>query len=159
MRLARRYVIFSGIALLLSAHLFPSNAQDRCGTIQYSKSLQADYPVRKVDFEKWVAQHKLSPRSQTGRQQAAPYKIPVVIHIIHNGEPIGTGANIPDAQIQSQLRVLNEDFRRQNADAVNTPAAFAAVAGSLDIEFVLAKQDPDGLPTTGIVRVDGDRSG
>ena len=39
-------------------------------------------------------------------------RIPVVVHVIHNGTAIGTGANISDAQVMSQIQVLNEDYRR-----------------------------------------------
>src|SRR5690606_10085186 len=115
--------------------------------------------LRKVSFEKWLTTKisRLAVNEQA-RQQAGPYQIPVVIHIIHNGEPVGVGANITEAQVLSQLRVLNEDFRRENADATNTPPEFANLAGSMDIEFVLAKQDPEGQATTGILRVNGGRS-
>src|SRR5690606_26343498 len=95
---------------------------------------------------------------KVARSKQGPYQVPVVVHVIHNGEPVGVGANIPDAQILSQLQVLNEDFKRLNADASETPAMFAPVAGSLDIEFVMAKQDPEGLATNGIVRVQGTKS-
>jgi len=81
--------------------------------------------------------------------------IPVVVHVIHSGQSIGTGANIPFAQIEAQLRVLNEDFRRLNADANKTVAEFLPAAGATNIEFTLAKQDPSGLPTNGIVRIQG----
>lgn len=156
MRLVLRYLILSGIAFTISLH---TSAQDRCGTLQYSKELYGDYQLRKSRFEEWITlKRQLRRNAPSSRQQAAPYRIPVVVHIIHNGEPIGTGANIPEAQVLSQLRVLNEDFNRQNADRVNTPAIFESVAGSVDVEFVLAKRDPDGLATTGIVRVDGNRS-
>ena len=90
--------------------------------------------------------------------QAATYTIPVVFHIIHNGEPLGTGTNIPDAQLVSQVKVLNDDFKRLNADASQTPSEFQSVAGSLDIEFVLAKQDPEGLASNGIARVQGTKT-
>jgi hypothetical protein len=40
------------------------------------------------------------------------YVIPVVVHIIHEGEPYGTGSNISDEQIFSAIDALNEDFRR-----------------------------------------------
>src|SRR5690349_10871495 len=161
MRLALRYIVLSGIAFAASSLAFHSHAQDRCGTVQYNKTLHPDYQQHKIEFERWLSE-RLTPGYRLpggGRRQAAPYQIPVVVHIIHNGEPMGTGANISEAQVLSQIRVLNEDFKRQNADAVNTPAAFASIAGSLDIEFILAKQDPDGLPSNGIVRVNGGRSG
>jgi len=78
--------------------------------------------------------------------------IPVVVHVIHNGEAIGTGTNISDAQIQSQIVVLNEDFRRLNQDILTTPAAFRGASADPLIQFCLAQQKPDGTPTNGIMR-------
>ena len=96
----------------------------------------------------------------TGRTTETPATsvITVVVHIIHNGEAIGVGTNLSDAQIASQIDVLNKDFQRLNTDASNTPGAFLPVAGSMDIQFVLAKQDPVGAPTSGNVRVQGSQS-
>ncbi|MBX2966163.1 MAG: T9SS type A sorting domain-containing protein [Cyclobacteriaceae bacterium] len=121
-------------------------------------------PQSDLQFEEWLSRkQELQKRmrqqqGETHRQQGDTYQIPVVVHVIHNGEPIGTGTNISDAQIYSQLEVINNDFKRLNADASNTPALFQPVAGSIDIEFVLAKSDPNGLCTTGIVRVQGSKS-
>lgn len=149
-------------ALLIGAF---SNAltQDRCGTVQYEELRNLKNPnlEKSQQFENWVQQKLTQPRldaQRSQRTQAATYVIPVVVHIIHNGEPIGTGLNISDAQIQSQINVMNKDFQRMNLDASNTPAEFSGVAGSLDIEFVLAKQDPFGAATNGIQRVQGTKS-
>ena len=154
-----QYLFLPGIALTLQFISFFSTAQERCGTVEYSRSIHADYQKEKIVFENWL--RDILMRQQTGRTKrplAPPYKIPVVVHVVHNGQAIGVGPNIPDAQILSQIKVLNDDFRRTNADAVNTPASFAAVAGGLDVEFILARQDPDGLSTDGIVRVNGGRA-
>jgi hypothetical protein len=78
--------------------------------------------------------------------------IPVVVHILHRNESEGSGRNLSVAQIQSQIDVLNEDFRRLNNDRTNTPAVFAGVASDYIIEFRLACIDPNGNPTNGIVR-------
>ena len=78
--------------------------------------------------------------------------IPVVVHIIHFGEPIGTGRNLSVAQIQSQIDVLNEDFRRMNSDIAITPAAFRGGSDDALVQFCLAQQDESGNATTGIVR-------
>jgi hypothetical protein len=43
---------------------------------------------------------------------------------------------------RAQIQVLNDDFRRLNADTINTPMAFTSVAGDANIEFRLAKIDP-----------------
>lgn len=79
--------------------------------------------------------------------------IPVVVHILHTGQPVGTGLNISTAQIHSQINVLNEDFRRLNPDATNTPTVFQGVRADVEFRFVLACVDPNENPTSGIVRV------
>ncbi|HKR06603.1 MAG TPA: M43 family zinc metalloprotease [Bacteroidia bacterium] len=81
--------------------------------------------------------------SQKHLSHGSIFKIPVVVHIIHDG-----GAeNISDAQVQSQIDVLNEDYRKifgtnGYGNGVDT-----------EIEFCLAKLDPDGDCTNGIVRI------
>ena len=74
--------------------------------------------------------------------------IPVVVHLLYNTAE----QNISDAQIRSQIEVLNRDFRRMNTDAVNTPLAFRSVAADTRIMFCLAQVDPNGHITKGIVR-------
>ena len=111
-------------------------------------------------FEDWINKKIVEKNSkpQIMKVQAEPRVIPVVVHVLHNGTAVGVDANISNAQILSQIRVLNEDFRRKNADAIRTPEEFLPVAADANIEFVLAKQDPSGLPTTGIVRKQGPKT-
>ena len=74
--------------------------------------------------------------------------IPVVVHVLHVGENIGNGSNISDAQVQSALVALNEDFRKiagTNGDGNGA---------DVGIEFCLALRDPDGNSTNGIIRSD-----
>src|SRR6185295_18176045 len=79
-------------------------------------------------FEKWLQQKQASRSRQTKSQRTqATYQIPVVVHVIHNGEAVGSGTNISDAQILSQISVLNKDYKRLNADAGNTPPEFQLV--------------------------------
>lgn len=73
--------------------------------------------------------------------------IPVVVHII-----LANPSLVTDAICQSQIDVLNEDFQGLNADSFRIPAAFKSLAGKGNLHFALAKTDPDGLPTSGIVR-------
>lgn len=86
------------------------------------------------------------------------YTIPVVVHVIHNGEEVGEGSNIPFEQIEDQIRILNEDFQKLNPDTINTPNVFKPVAADIGVEFVLARQAPNGLPTNGVQRVEGPKS-
>lgn len=83
-------------------------------------------------------------------------KIPVVVHIMHDSNDVYPNAsNISDAQIQSQLLVLNEDFRKiLGSRGYNTHPAGA----DAEIEFCLATRDPQGNLTNGIVRMPYDRS-
>ncbi|WKZ61081.1 MAG: M43 family zinc metalloprotease [Cyclobacteriaceae bacterium] len=162
----RQLVTFLLLSSLFSLSGFYAHAQERCETVQYMQQLrnQGKLPQSDAQFEQWLKQKRdlqkrmLQQQGETHRQQDEPYQIPVVVHVIHNGEPVGTGTNISDAQIFSQLDVINNDFKRLNTDASNTPAEFLPVAGSMDIEFVLAKSDPNGLCTNGIVRVQGSKS-
>lgn len=134
-------------------------AQDRCGIVDIMQNLRNNKrSIRESDeqFEQWLKQRKVNAAARTDAE--GKFYIPVVVHVIHRGETVGTGTNISDAQIISQIKVLNNDFNRLNADASNTPSEFQSVAGSLNIEFVLAKQDPNGDETTGIVRVKGSRT-
>ena len=78
--------------------------------------------------------------------------IPIVVHVLHKGEPIGTGTNISVAQIQSQIDVLNQDFRRLNSNVLLSPAPFRGTSDDPLIQFCLAQQKPDGTPTNGIMR-------
>jgi len=78
--------------------------------------------------------------------------IPVVFHVIHNGQSVGVGLNISDAQIQSQIDVLNECYRLRNADTTAIPAWFKERKTDIKVEFCLAKFDTAGNSTTGITR-------
>ena len=74
--------------------------------------------------------------------------IPVVVHVLYNNAQ----QNISDAQILSQIDVLNKDYRGTNADRSQTPLYFAGLAADCGFEFRLAGTDPNGLATNGIVR-------
>lgn len=75
--------------------------------------------------------------------------IPVVVHVIHDG---GKG-NISYNQIQDALDVINRDFSAQNSNIENVDPDFSGYIADLNIEFKLAKVDPEGNCTDGIVRV------
>lgn len=136
---------------------------EKCGHTILEAKLEKEmgYFGSKPFFESWIDQKIEATKGQPqilARTAETVRVIPVVVHVIHNGQSIGSGANIPVSQIEAQIRSLNEDFRRLNLDANRTPAEFLSVAGDSHIEFVLAKQDPSGLPTTGIIRVQGSKA-
>lgn len=81
-------------------------------------------------------------------------KLPVVVHVIHNGEEIGEGPNLSNAQIQRQIEILNEDFRRKAGTKGYNEHPDGADS---KMEFVLAKRDPKSNPFLGINRIDASK--
>lgn len=61
--------------------------------------------------------------------------IPVVVHVLFNT----ADQDIPDAQVQSQIDVLNEDFSATNSDYNNYDAGYGSVKGDMDINFCLVQ--------------------
>jgi hypothetical protein len=153
--------ILCGIILISTPYL--SLSQHRCATVQYNESLyqRLGKTQQLQQFEQWIKSYtkkKTQGQARMNQTHSGAYRVPVVVHIIHRGEPLGQGTNIPDEQIFSQMKVLNNDFKRLNADASQTPAIFQPSAGSLDIEFELAEFDPNGLETNGIIRLRGSKN-
>lgn len=111
------------------------------------------------EFEQWI-QEKMAAM-QNSKTASVVYNIPVIVHVIHNGEAVGSGTNISVAQIQSQIDVLNEDFRKLNADNSNVPAVWTSTSADCEINFCLATIDPNGntLPTPGINRINRNTMG
>lgn len=123
-------------------------AHRTCGTDARIEELKRNHPeLAKVRAEA-EKQIKAALESGKARKTQAVITIPVVVHVVYRNAT----ENISDAQIQSQIDVLNADYRRLNADRTNTPSAFTGVAADTEIEFCLASVDPSGNPTNGITR-------
>ena len=131
------------------ARSFAPNGVVRCATVEYHKDKQSrGMAVSDDAFEAWLAPkiEEIKRLRLAGRLPAV-IKIPVVVHVIHNGDAVGVNENIADGQVLSQITVFNQDFRRMSG----TPGFGSGV--DTTIEFCLAKVDPNGNPTTGIDRV------
>lgn len=74
--------------------------------------------------------------------------IPIIVHVVYRT----TAENITAAQIQSQIRVLNRDFRATNPDRTRVPAVWRGLLADTRVQFALASRDPDGRKTRGITR-------
>ena len=115
-----------------------------CATMphhQHLAAVDAAYRARRARIEGFALASRPPPRS-------TPVTIPVVIHVLWHHER----DNLGEAQLHSQLEVLNEDFRGRNADRASVPAPFRAEAADALIEFALARRDPHGRATSGITR-------
>ncbi|MFD0963446.1 GEVED domain-containing protein [Pseudofulvibacter geojedonensis] len=125
----------------------------RCLSVENQRILQQNSKqYTNEQFEEWLAPHvaKIKADREAGRAQMAVYNIPVVIHIIHNGDPVNTpgnatSENISDAQAASQINVMNQDYRKLAGSPGDGPGV------DVEINFCLAQQDANGNPTNGII--------
>lgn len=150
-----RSVLFIGLSLLFTGAF----SQDKCATMTLPQNINRSESI--ADFEVWLTNKKIEKAArqlQPTTQQATVYEVPVVFHVVHDGSLLGSGSNISDSRIIQQLEILNQDFRRTNNDASETASQFRSVAADTEIQFVFARQDPEGLPTNGIVRTKGSKS-
>lgn len=151
----KKIIILLGCFIVLVLH---TNAQQRMSTS--GNHLEKKFTHRTCgsgvmgnDYEKWLQPLIKMQEQNSNKGAAVVYNIPVVFHVIHNGAAVGTGLNISDAQILSQLQVLNEDYRKLNADTASIPSAFTGVSADCEINFCLAQTNPQGGATTGINRI------
>jgi hypothetical protein len=135
------------LVILITSSIF-GYSQERCSTDMYTDLLEAKYPEYAVQRQKVNSQTQKWIKNNPIISNKAITTIPVVVHIVWNTAP----ENISDAQIFSQMDVLNADFRRTNSDAINTPSVWQSVATDSEIDFCLATTDPNGVATTGITR-------
>lgn len=131
--------------------VFHSNdaSEHQCAFDQrHEQRMQTD-PVYQAEMQQREQLIKEIINADFGGMRDAILTVPVVVHVIHKGEPIGSGTNISDEQVLSAIEGLNEDYRKMpgtNGDGIGVDT---------DIEFCLAVRDPDNNPTNGINRVDG----
>jgi len=110
------------------------------------KALMEQQHQHALDWtQKFYGQTTTNPA--TGKKTIL-YVIPVVWHVIHNDGP----ENISKATIESEIAKLNEDYQKLNADWVNAHAAFIGIVADIQVEFRLARKDPNGNCTEGITR-------
>lgn len=141
----RHLLLFLGIAVSMSA-LAQNKPHKNCATMERIPAQERAQRIATLNtrMDQWLADYQKSPVYKSQQN----YVIPVVFHILYNTPQ----QNISDEQILSQLEVINNDFAGLNADSTRIPAVFKPLFGKSTIQFCLAKTDPEGNPTTGIIR-------
>ncbi|MEN9370744.1 MAG: hypothetical protein RI952_1609 [Bacteroidota bacterium] len=151
-----KYKFILTASLMLGMAIY-SNAQTvvKCSTHEYTEE------VSKQDPQFVINQAQLEKETQAfikglkpGANKSAVKIIPIVFHVFHNGG----SENIPKERIIEQVEILNKDFRRLNADTASTNPIYKGIAADCQIEFRLAKIDPNGNCTDGIVRYQTDQT-
>jgi hypothetical protein len=139
--------LFTLVFAILSCIAVQSQTRN-CGTMQHLDEIRQTDPQvdQRMQIEESAIQNWITNNPESSVLNVIT--IPVVVHVIYKT----SSQNISTAQVQSQIDILNEDFRKLNADASSVPSAFSGVAADCQIEFCLAVRDPNGNTTTGITR-------
>ena len=139
----QKYILSPILAvfILLSAPLFGQ----KCGHDVLEEEVKRLYPNLSADEAEFISTVNFDAPHNT---EAVVHTIPLVVHIIYDTQ----SDNISDKQVRDAIIGLNEDYRRLNADTSNTRSIFQGVAADCEIEFQLAKLDPQGNCTTAITR-------
>lgn len=137
--------LFMGVATSL-------NAQRQCGTMEHLEHQINSNPELVHQME--AVEEHTRQFEQNNNGERVVVTIPVVFHVVYRNST----QNISDAQIASQLTVLNNDFRKLNADASLIPSAFSSVAADMEFNFCMAQRTPTGAATNGINRVASTRT-
>ena len=144
----KKIVLFF-ILILTSQDLISQNF--RCSTMdrfKKFKSKDVNTQSRMENLNAKTVEFKKNKPNFRNALASGIINIPVVVHVLYNSEL----ENISDQQIQSQIDVLNEDFRLQNSDSLLPSHPFWVNATDCLIEFCLASQDENGNPSNGITR-------
>lgn len=126
---------------------------EKCAQHSVTEQLMAANPAYREGVMASIEQtNRIIAEMEAGDRATPPvYTIPVVFHVIHKGEAVGSGTNISSAQLMSAIDALNRDYRRTSADG-----GIGQGAGpDTEIQFCLAGVDPNGNPHSGINRVNG----
>ncbi len=148
-------IISSFACIMLMVGAFAQAPGEKCATMTQFNQRSLNNPEVQTRMDQtealtkqWLENHPNALKKKGNNKSAASVYIPVVVHVLWN-DPI---ENVSDAQIQSQIDILNEDFRLLNADSLDPSHPFWIYTVDTEIEFCLASVDPNGNPTDGITR-------
>lgn len=146
--------------LAMGLHGFAQQGANVCGTDAHYKIQQSLAPDLKVqeakyndawkNFIKNYNPNDYKTTRSLAKASSPKFIIPVVVHVMHSG--INSVENISNAQILSEIAFLNKSFRNLNSDTGNRRELFKDIAADMEVEFRLAKLDPNGNCTNGIIR-------
>lgn len=145
-----KYLSVLLISWIVLPHSF-GNERIRCSTMDVFIRKAAGNPEvirQREQLEQETAQWINQSSANKPGSIASLVTIPVVVHVVYNTPD----QNISAAQIQSQIERLNKDYRNLNTDKLSSGHPFFSLASDAQVEFCLAKSDPNGNATTGITR-------
>ena len=128
----------------------PTRPHRQCGAQQVNERLsELDPKLRDRQLRIEDECRRSIEKGEAQRVWRKLITIQCVVHVVAKTDE----ENITDAQIESQIEVLNQDYRGTNPDRSKVPDAWTSLAADPNIQFALAKKDPKGKATNGITRV------
>lgn len=138
-------------APIFSQSSFQNANLPHCASDEWLQQMAETDPVFAKELERYLSE--AVPQLAISEKTLEPLlTISVVVHVIHNGEPVGQGQNISDEQVMAQMAIINEDYAALNPQFFHTPSQWAGAAAVPNIQFCLASVDPFGNATNGIDR-------
>ncbi|MCX6200446.1 MAG: M43 family zinc metalloprotease [Bacteroidetes bacterium] len=142
------------LAVIFSVMPFTVKGQgeNHCGSDAMRKELITQHPEilqQEKELDAYTREFIANYHPQAGSRSATPFIIPLVFHVINQAG----SENISDAQIYSEMKIMNDNWNRRNADTSVVIPSFKSLIGDMAIEYRLANRDPNGNVCTGIDRV------
>lgn len=141
------------ISLILWSCFSIAQYSEKCATPHvYSEHIKnqqvkQNYLAAEIAAKNWL-NNPINKSSALAKNQNTIITIPVVVHVVYKN----AAQNIPDTQIVRQIQILNECYRLQNPNFSSIRSIFDTIGADIEIQFCLANIDPNGNPTTGIIR-------
>ena len=132
-------------------------------SLQAQQNLPCGTGAPGIAWDKWFSEQieLYLKQVQSGKSSIVSYTIPVIVHVVHNGEAYGTYPNVDSNQVYSQIPVLNADYNGTGAGSSNCPINFSNLIANTGISFCLATKNPAGgtLMERGIDRINCQQQG
>lgn len=144
-------LLFISLVILLNINSFGQN-NNWCNTDQHNQNLLLNHPTSPSAAE--ILESRIAKYRKTANKAGDVLIIPTVVHVVHQ---FGS-EDIDKSKVEDFIRIMSDDFRRKNADTTDTRSQFKPHASDGRVEFRLAKIDPNGNCTDGVVRVKSDLS-
>lgn len=136
---------------ILAAPFAMAQSTNKCAAMdvyyehQKNATARANFINADIAASTWLANPANKAKAQ---KQNSVITIPVVVHVVYKNAV----QNIPDSQVVRQIDILNMCFRKQNPNYSSIRAVFDTLGADTELQFCLAATDPNGNPTTGIIR-------
>ena len=131
----KRILLFI-VLMAVGMGLAQAQIQRECAAHTLHEEKMANDPAYRLRQEKIEANYqRFVERGGLTNAATGIRTIPVYVHVIYNNSQ----ENISEAQIQSQIAVLNDDYSATNSDISNVPSEFASSVANYEIQFELVQ--------------------